>query len=409
MGKAEGISVAEGKNSEKEKGKELVFPQESLARIMRIAGAFSSTIAPYTSQSFMRVQIQPKQVIFEGFGEESGVRYFYPFSEETIPPGEIEEREYYVVTGGLRELIEKMEDPVVLDASKKEEMVIRSGKSKYTTRALNPEEFPEFPYEYKESEVKWSVGADILRRALRKTIFPLGSEQNIEYASVFALHFAPKEPILSDQPAVVRMVTTDAFRLALYEIPLMEKVREEKYFFDGNGVKYFHRILADTPEPVEMYLYEKYGACVFPQMQYYINQVQRNFPEYEVLLGREMPNRVIFDRQTLMSRLQRVDIWAKMQTRPHTVLFTFHPDYVEISTEPEQVGPAYEEVPCQVQGTPKKLALNSRYILEYLSTLDSEKVVFLYKDATSVCCWYPEDEVQSRYYVMPVRHAAVEE
>ncbi|MFN4182551.1 MAG: DNA polymerase III subunit beta, partial [bacterium] len=388
----------------------LIFPKQVLSRIIQLTGSFPSTIVPYAEQSFLRMLLQKNQMIFEGFGEESGVRYYLPLQSDIFKvQGNVEEREYYLISEGMRELIEKMGDEVILDLGSKEEVVIRSGKAKYTSRALNAEEFPEFPYEFKEKEGCWTVRSDVLAKALKKTIFTLGSEQNIEYSNVLLLHFHPEKIVHPEGGPVVRLVTTDAFRLCLYEIPLAEEGKEEKYYLDGSAIKILHRILPAREETMEIYMYDRYSACVLPQMHYYINQVQRNFPNYEVILDREMPNRVVFEREALSKHLSRVDIWAKMQTRPYTVLFSIHPDNVEISTEPEQIGPAYEELPCKLEGAPLKIALNSRYILEYINTLQSEKVVFLYKDASSVCCWYPEDEPQSRYYLMPVRHSAVEE
>ncbi|MHA2611431.1 MAG: hypothetical protein V2G33_03495 [bacterium JZ-2024 1] len=397
-------------SSSRDKELLLIFPRQILSRIIQLTGSFPSTIVPYTEQSFLRMFLQKNQMIFEGFGEESGIRYFLPLQSDIFQvQGNVEEREYYLISEGMRELIEKMEDEVILDLKSKEEVVIRSGTAKYTSRALNAEEFPEFPYEFHEKEAYWTVRTDVLLRALKKTTFTLGAEQNIEYSNVFLLHFYPGKTVLPEGGPVVRLVATDAFRLCLYEIPLSEEGKEEKYYLDGNAIKVLHRILPENEETLEMHMFDRYSACVLPQMQYYINQVQRNFPNYEVILDREMPNRVIFERETLSRHLGRVDIWAKMQTRPYTVLFSIHPDHLEISTEPEQIGPAYEELPCQLEGTPRKIALNSRYILEYINTLQSEKIVFLYKDASSVCCWYPEDEPQSRYYLMPVRHAAIEE
>lgn len=385
------VSQKAGSESKKKKIV-LSFPAEELANVLSVVGVAARTSRViFPSTPYIETVSEGNTAIFSAFNEGSGIRYFYPLKEE------VEAKSASVPSRELRGLVDKMTGTVFLDLTQDGVLGVRTEGSRYDLRTLDPDETTEFPFSADiEDGQSITFTAKELRKLLRIATLAEGNDKDLEYARCLLIH-----PI-SD--GVVRFVTTDGFRLSLSTIE--RAVNEErKILLNVDGAKDLLKILPDDDTAVEFTFGEKYSLFSLPAFQFFVNHLNISYPEYTAILKRETPNMFVASRLLLHQALSRVSVLVQT---PPTGLIEINPDRLTIYVESEIGGTGEEEVPGTLTGTPLKLGMNTQYLLDYISAIEGEQIAICYKDANSVCMIYSPDEPQSRYYLMPVRHARME-
>ncbi|MGH8104166.1 MAG: hypothetical protein ACREJQ_06575, partial [bacterium] len=220
----------------------------------------------------------------------------------------------------------------------------------------------------------------------------------VEYARGVLLHEAP---------GAFRLVSTDGFRLAMIE-KTGTFTGDQKFVLDGEGVRNLARILPDTDAKVELSVGEKYALFRFPDFQYFVPLLNTTFPDYETILGRESPNNFTFDRTEFLAALNRITTLTRHQSKAYIAIFNFSKSGLVIDAESDTLGRGQETLKGKLEGEEKKLALNTKFVVDYISNIDDEALVLKFKDSASVCHFLPVTSVESRYYLMPVKHPTVE-
>jgi len=208
-------------------------------------------------------------------------------------------------------------------------------------------------------------------------------------------------------PATLRIVTTDGFRLAMYD----QKValdKEGKSILDSEGVRALARILPDDETKIEVSIGEKFARFLFPEFEYYISLLNMAYPDYESIMQRETPHSFTVKREDMQKALSRVVTLTRTQARAYIALFRFREKHAVIDVESETLGKGTETLQGTLKGEEKTLALNCKYVMDYLNTLSEEEVCISFKDTTSVCMFSPVGTSRSRYYLMPVKHPSIE-
>lgn len=369
------------------------FDAVKLQEIMNITGAASrGGKALFPVLPYITLKGEGSTLIFESFGEESGVRYYYAL--ETKTP----QKALSVPSRELRDLSSRMEGTVVFDAGSEDMLHIESGNAKYHLRALSPEEVSEFPYEEETPKFEMEFEARELKRHLQKTVFTTGAERDVEYARGVLLH---------ELPGTFRLVSTDGFRLAMIEKPGSYK-EEQKFILDGEGIRNLARILPDGDAKIELIIGEKYALFRFPDFQYFVPLLNTTFPDYETILGRESPSSYTFERIEFMAALNRITTLTRHQSKAYIAIFNFTKNGLVIDAESDTLGRGQESLKGKLDGEEKKLALNTKFVLDYITNIDDEALVLKFKDSASVCHFLPVTSTESRYYLMPVKHPTVE-
>ena len=103
-----------------------------------------------------------------------------------------------------------------------------------------------------------------------------------------------------------------------------------------------------------------------------------NYPDYESLIPRELPNRAVFSLGDLSRTTRRAEIFARDEN--HTIRFEMSRKHGEtgsvvISSEAKDLGDNRAELNVEeMHGTDISIALNAKYIQEALASLDSKQV-----------------------------------
>jgi DNA polymerase-3 subunit beta len=129
-----------------------------------------------------------------------------------------------------------------------------------------------------------------------------------------------------------------------------------------------------------------------------------NFPDYERVLPKEHPEKVILQREELKSAIERVAQFADERSRAIRVQVL--KGELKVHSSISETGESEETIPVEYGGPDVEIGFNAQYLLEFLRAVDQPEVEFHFKDANSAGELRPRGgpaDTQYRYVVMPMR------
>ena len=97
------------------------------------------------------------------------------------------------------------------------------------------------------------------------------------------------------------------------------------------------------------------------------------FPNYGAVIPKENPNVLIVDRTRLLSTVKLVSIFANRET--HQVKFAMDGNILKVSAEDtDYSNSGNERLDCEYSGDKMEIGFNSRFLIEMLSSIQSEQV-----------------------------------
>ena len=138
--------------------------------------------------------------------------------------------------------------------------------------------------------------------------------------------------------------------------------------------------------------------------------IDGNFPEYKRLLPTTFEREISVSREELMGTLRRVNLFAQRQTPPVPVSLSFSEGAVEVIVRNGEIGEAHEKLPASSEDK-FHISFNPGYLLDGVSAVDSENVVFRLNESLKPGLIVPgsEDgngdggEPDFLYLIMPMR------
>ena len=101
--------------------------------------------------------------------------------------------------------------------------------------------------------------------------------------------------------------------------------------------------------------------------------IDGKYPNYEAVIPKENPNKLIIDRSQFLSSVRRVSIFSNKTT--HQVRLKIAGAELNISAEDiDYSNKAEERLTCSYQGDDMQIGFNSRFLTEMLNNLNANEV-----------------------------------
>jgi DNA polymerase-3 subunit beta len=177
------------------------------------------------------------------------------------------------------------------------------------------------------------------------------------------------------------MVTTDSYRLSIKETELATTFNGSKEaIIPARAMQEVSRIFSGSEEEqVEAVLSENQALFRIGDVLFGTRLIEGNFPEYKRLLPNAFEREISVSREDLVETLRRVSLFTQRQTPPVPVSLSFSEGAVEVAVRNGEVGEARERMPTTSEGE-FHISFNPGYLLDGVSAVDSEKVLFKLND-----------------------------
>jgi DNA polymerase-3 subunit beta len=216
--------------------------------------------------------------------------------------------------------------------------------------------------------------------------------------------------LISFEDSRVKMVTTDSYRLSIKETELATSGFEgsREAIIPARAMQEVSRIFGSEGEDdVEVSLSENQALFRIGDVVFGTRLIDGNFPEYRRLLPNDFEREIAIPREELIGTLRRVNLFAARQTPPVPVSLSFSEGAVEVIVRNGEVGDAHERLSASSEDE-FLISFNPGYLLDGVSAIDSDKVVFKLNEPLKPGLIVPDEngdgtESDFLYLIMPMR------
>lgn len=264
---------------------------------------------------------------------------------------------------------------------------------------ISPDEYPVFPTFATKDFV--TIETTIMREMIEKTIYSVSTDETRYHLNgVFFEKHVEKDGV------VYRMVATDGHRLSLIDrkstsTGMSPKGPSQGVIVPRKGLHELRKLLDNAGENVEMaiegsQLIVRAGSAVLM-----IRLIEGKYPNYQQLIPQNLREKLLVNREQLLSSLKRVSLLANAKSRGVTL--NLAKGKIEITSNNPELGDAKEEIEVDYAGKDLKIGFNARYILEVLTSMNDDMVQIELNDQLSPGLVRPQNDKSYTCVVMPMR------
>ena len=276
---------------------------------------------------------------------------------------------------------------------------LAAGENEYRIRAYAADDFPQLPGF--DAEAAFRMSGEVLVETVEKVSRSYSRDETRPVLTGILISFEENR---------VRMVTTDSYRLSIKETELATTAFEgsREAIIPARAMQEVSRIFSGSEEEeVEVSLSENQALFRVGDVLFGTRLIDGNFPEYRRLLPTTFEREISVGREELMGTLRRVNLFAQRQTPPVPVSLSFSEGAVEVIVRNGEVGEAHERLPATSEDD-FLISFNPSYLLDGVSAIDTDKVVFKLNEALKPGLIVPGEDGEGEepyflYLIMPMR------
>ncbi len=254
------------------------------------------------------------------------------------------------------------EQPLTFAVKENNTIEISSDLGKYVLAYADGEEFPKA--ESLEDPSKTEVPTDVLATAISKTIFAAGNDDLRPVMSGVFFQFAPSGLIF---------VATDAHKLVKYSRTDIVSSSEASFIMPKKPLNILKNILMAADAEVSIEYNDSNAQFSFDNYTLTCRLIDGKYPNYEAVIPKENPNKLLINRVQFLSSVRRVAIYANKTT--HQIRLKIAGTELNISAEDvDYSNKADERLTCDYQGDDMQIGFNARFLTEMLNNLQSDEI-----------------------------------
>ena len=255
------------------------------------------------------------------------------------------------------------EQPLTFTVEENNTIEISSNSGKYAVAYAPSDEFPK-SVNLDDPSVTL-VPADVLATAISKTIFAAGNDDLRPVMSGVFLQFSPQGLIF---------VATDAHKLVKYARTDVTASQVADFIMPKKPLNILKNILGTSDAEIKIEYNDSNAAFSFDNYVLMCRLIDGKYPNYEAVIPKENPNKLMIDRSQFLSSVRRVAIFSNKTT--HQIRLKIAGAELNVSAEDiDYSNKAEERLTCDYQGDDMQIGYNSRFLTEMLTNLQSDMIM----------------------------------
>ena len=254
------------------------------------------------------------------------------------------------------------EQPLTFSVQDNSTIEISSNSGKYAIAFAPGDEFPKLVTLDDPSTTL--IPADVLATAISNTIFAAGNDDLRPVMSGVFFQFSPEGLIF---------VATDAHKLVKYARSDVKASQVADFIMPKKPLTVLRSILGSSNAEIKIDYNETNAAFSYENYRLTCRLIDGKYPNYEAVIPKENPNKLLIDRNLFLGSVRRVAIFSNKTT--HQIRLKIAGSELNISAEDvDYSNKAEERLTCDYQGDDMQIGFNSRFLLEMLNNLQSDEI-----------------------------------
>ncbi len=322
---------------------------------------------------------------------ESGFEGFYPAQIQEEGTVAINAKTFYEI---VREL---PTEEVRVHEVENRWIEIGNRKVLYHIVGMNPEDFPDHPQIGDVAFVDFP--GEGFKKMIEKTVMIAGAP-NDKRAHINGVLLENRS---KEDPAVLRLVSTDGSRLTLVD----HELKSVPSGFADAGLIVPKRGLSEVgkflegEENVRIGTKDNKFIVKKENETFIIRLLEGDFPKYEDIITRGKGHEIRLERLVFLKMLKRMSILSSETYKG--VIFHFRENNLEITATNPDRGESKEDMDIEYGGEPMQIAFNPRYFIDVLNAIEEDTVVLHIIDEEKPCLIDGEADKRFLSVIMPMR------
>lgn len=254
-------------------------------------------------------------------------------------------------------------------------LVITSANGSYNFIGQNGDEYPRLP-QLQDDAHSLSMAVPTLSTGISKTLFCTADDE---------LRPVMNGVFFDITSTGITLVATDAHKLVRYKTKhtsvSVEGEDTVNFILPKKPANMLKNILPKESGEVEIRFDNKNAHFKLANYTMICRQVEGRFPNYNGVIPKNNPFKIIIDRITLLNGLKRVSVFANQAS--NLVKLAFGGNAIHISAQDIDFSISAEEtISCQFDSEPIKIGFKSSFLIEILGNINSADIVFELSDAS---------------------------
>ncbi|MHA6247630.1 DNA polymerase III subunit beta [Pontibacter sp. CAU 1760] len=270
---------------------------------------------------------------------------------------------------------------------------ISSSNGRYKLSGENATDFPRLPLVQGANAIE--IPSNVLARAINKTIFAVSNDE---------LRPAMTGIYVQLRSDNVTFVATDGHRLLRYRRTDVGTGQEASLIIPRKAFTLLKSTLPSEATAVRMEFNQSNAFFTFDNIRMICRLIDERYPDYENVIPVQNPNKLVIDRQDLLSSVKRISIYSNKTT--HQIRLKLNGSELQVSAEDlDFSNEANERLACQYEGEDMEIGFNAKFLMEMLNNLDSDEITFELSTPNRAGLLMPivnEDSENVLMLVMPV-------
>lgn len=266
----------------------------------------------------------------------------------------------------LLNILKSLDDaPITFESNNDFAIEITSGEGKYRLAGRNPDTYPALPKIEGTSSI--TIPASVFVSAITKTIFAASSDEDS--------HQQLSGILLEMGAEHTNFVATDGHKLVRYRRTDITSDEPARFIMPRKPINIVKGMLSSNKEDVDVKIeYNNTNVVIsFDDNVAILRLIDGKYPNYEVAIPKDQPNKMLVDRSAFLNTLRRVVLFANQATSQ--VRLSLFNDYVMVASEDiEFSNSANEKLPCAYEGDEMEIGFNARFLTEMMSCLNTEQI-----------------------------------
>lgn len=284
--------------------------------------------------------------------------------------------------------------------AEKENFKISSGKFKAIFNGLAASEYPTLST-IKETKAK--------KKKYISLQLPFSQLSQAILQTAFAAATDESRPVLTGvlwqaKKNTLSLAATDGYRLSLKKLKLKipQKIDLKEFVVPANALQEIIR-LEGGKEAVEMLIVPGGKQVIFglDDLEIISQLLEGEYPDFTKIIPQAGETKIILDREEFLQAVQISSIFAREAA--NIIKFEIQNGKLKISANSPQLGGNESLLEVKTQGKPNKIAFNSRFVLDFLKSIQAEEIEMEMASPTSPVIFSSPKNQTYRHIIMPVR------
>ena len=273
---------------------------------------------------------------------------------------------------------------------------ILADKSDFTLKCLDKDNYPLISFD--DSKVFITIDAANLKQIIRKSTFAASlSEARVILTGVS----------FQTNGNQMKVVATDSYRLSRKVLVFDHEYPEIKIVIPAKSLDELNKIIEEGEEIIEIHFSKTKALFKYKDLMYQTRLIDGTFPNTDSLIPTEFITSVKFNKNDLISAIERVSIFNSNEASD-IVKLTLNADKTcEITSTSNEIGDAKEELnllECS-DSISLQIAFSSNYFLEALRSFNSTEIEIHFTGEIKPFIVTGEYDINLIQLILPVRAA----